>query len=336
MAAGLIASLLFLGYWVISSASAQETPTATPLGRIGGTAIDLETPQVVETPAVTETPTPATNTVLRIDIVAEKQPVAKGAEFEAHVNVENVEHLASFDFTMSYDPKRLEPVGAELTNPSPSQSVIGAKVLDVGQFLTTGQRGTSMICDDPKADLEANTVTVSCVTVGDPVCLGGAPGASGSGLLGRVFFKSKGGGKTKLALLDSTFALDNYAVCGEVVTGTAGVLPNDCLPFRDAADANATQLSCQPDGTQAAIVEGPVDVSGQPWIRLQDLGWAPLTYLQFDGQVPTIPHGRVDATVELEKSGLPWLIIIIVAVLVVAAAGGAGYFWYRRRAAAAT
>jgi hypothetical protein len=334
-ALGLIAGLLVLAFWAVSSVAAQETPAATeqvtPLGTIQGTAIDLETPQAVQTPGVT--PTPETNTDLRIEVVAEKQPVRKGKEFEAQVKVENVEHLAGFDFTISYDPKRLEPVEAQLSNPSTTESVVGVKALDVGQFLTTGERGQSMVCDDAKADLDAHTVTVSCVTTGPPLCLDGLAGASGSGVVGRVFFKSKGGGKTKLTLLDSTLALDDYSVCQAEVAGTAGILPNDCLPFRDAA-GSSVELSCRPDGTQGAIAEGPVDLNGEAWLRLQDLGWAPVMYLQATGEVPTIPHGRVDAEVDLGKSGPPWLIIIIVVVVAAVGAGGAGYLWYRRRSAA--
>jgi len=250
-----------LAVFLIAPVAAQETPEGTS-----------ETPVEGQTPAATGTPEPTTNTILRIDIVTEKEPVPKGDEFEAQVKVENVEHLAAFDFTMSYEPKRLEPVEQEITESGDArEGVIGARVLDVGQFLGTSARGEGMVCDDPKADLDNHAVTVSCVTTGPPVCFDGPAGASGSGLLGRVIFKSKGGGTTKLTLSSSTLVLD------------------DVEP-------------CDPD----------------------------------EGAPQSIPHSRIDATVELEKSGPPWLLIgIIVALVVLGLAGGGYLYWYRRRAAAA-
>ena len=262
MAVGLIASLSMLAVLLIAPVAAQETPEGTP-----------ETPVEGQTPAATGTPEPTTNTILRIDIVTEKEPVPKGDEFEAQVKVENVEHLAAFDFTMSYEPKRLEPVEQEIAESGDARGgVIGARVLDVGQFLGTSPRGEGMVCDDPKADLDNHAVTVSCVTTGPPVCFDGPAGASGSGLLGRVIFKSKGGGITTLTLSDSTLVLDDVKPCDPV-----------------------------------------------------------------DGAAQSIPHSRVDATVELEKSGgQPWLLIGIIVGLVALGLAGGGYLWYRRRAAAAS
>jgi hypothetical protein len=43
--------------------------------------------------------------------------------------------------------------------------------------------------------------------------LDGLPGASGSGVLGRVLFKSKGGGITTLELTDTSLALDDVEPC---------------------------------------------------------------------------------------------------------------------------
>ena len=323
MAVGLIAGLSVLAVLLIAPVAAQETPEGTP-----------ETPVEGQTPAATGTPEPTTNTVVRIDVVAEKAPVPKGDEIEAHVKVENVEHLAGFDFTITYEPKRLKPMEEELAEPGDvREGVIGARVLDVGQFLSTSPRGEGMVCDDPKADLNNHTVTVSCVTAGPPVCLDGAEGASGSGLLGRVIFESKGGGTATLKLTDTTLVLDDYQVCGAEVVGATD-LPNGCLPFRDAPDPSAAELTCEPDGTAAPIVEGPLDVSGRAWLRLEGLGWASEEFLQAEGQVGSIPHSRVEATVELESvGGVPWAVIgPVVGVIVLVLLAG-GFLWYRRRGA---
>jgi hypothetical protein len=51
----------------------------------------------------------AQQTVVRLQIEG-VQPVESGDEFQAAVLVDNVEHLAGFDFTIGYDPERVKPV----------------------------------------------------------------------------------------------------------------------------------------------------------------------------------------------------------------------------------
>ena len=94
------------------------------------------------------------------------------------------------------------------------------------------------------------------------------------------------------------------------------------------------ELSCQPDGTVAPVVELPIEVAGQSWVHVQDLGWATSDYLQADGTVASIESRRENATVDLAKGGGNSTMLIIVAVIVVllvAGGGAGGYVWYRRR-----
>ena len=53
----------------------------------------------------------------------------------------------------------------------------------------------------------------------------------------------------------------------------------DCLRFRSAPGTASEVLTCQIDGTRARVIEGPVDVGGQMWWRLEGLGWATGAYL---------------------------------------------------------
>jgi hypothetical protein len=181
-----------------------------------------ETPPV-ETPAeqlVTEEPTveedidPESNTVVRIDVAQDIQPIPEGEEFEASVIVENVEHLAAFDFTITYDPERLEPVIDPNATPEESADVSGGEqvsVLNLGQFIEESERGQSLSC--PLHFVRGSEVTVSCNTFAAPVCLDGPEGASGTGTLATVLFRSLGGGDTTLTLSGSTLALDDIDPC---------------------------------------------------------------------------------------------------------------------------
>ena len=155
-----------------------------------------------------------TDTVIRIEIDAE-QPVPDGQEFEARVVVDDVEHLAGFDFTIAYDPERVRPVERELPEgvPTPADGSFSVQVDDVGEFLRTNGERQDIICDDPEANLVSYTIIVSCVTVAPPVCLDGPPGASGSGVLGRLLFESRGGDLTTLELTSSTLVLDDVDSC---------------------------------------------------------------------------------------------------------------------------
>lgn len=278
----------------------------------------------------------AQQTVVRIQIEG-VQPVESGDQFQATVLVENVEHLAGFDFSIGYDPERVKPVetGASGDTPLP-ENVVLIEAVDVGQVITQNGERQDMICDTPKADSSQSTATVSCVTVGPPLCLGGDAGASGSGVLGRVVFESKGGGLTTLEITSSTLVLDDYDICQVQVAGTTDVLPGNCLPFREEADPSAPELSCQPDGTVAPVAELPIEVGGQSWVHAQDLGWATSDYLQAAGTVAAIQSRSEDATVELSGGGGSNTVVIVVAVgvgaaVVIIALGGLA--WYRRRPA---
>jgi hypothetical protein len=132
---------------------------------------------------------------MRIEVHGPPQPIADGEQFEVQVLVENVEHLAAFEFTIAYDPDR----------------VSYERVEDQGEVLSSSQRGQNASCPDATAG--AGTVTVLCSTLGPPVCLGGVPGAAGSGLLATMFFKSKGGSTTMLDLRETTLVLDDIQPC---------------------------------------------------------------------------------------------------------------------------
>jgi hypothetical protein len=197
-------------------------------------------------------PARAQETLVRIEIDAPIQPVPSGEEFEARVLVENVEHLAGFSFTIEFDPNRIEPIEDDVEL-APAEQVEGdlpVRVLDVGAFLTESERSDGIICGRPVArdidgDGKREVLAVSCVTTGPPVCLDGAPGVSGSGLLARVVFKSKGGGSTELRLAASTLALDDIADC-DVDEGGAQQIPH--------RPEHATVELAGGDGISAAVV----------------------------------------------------------------------------------
>jgi hypothetical protein len=324
------AALLGLLLLAFSAAAGAQTPT------------EVSQPTESQPSATIEpTPGPDVRTVVKITVDQAIQPIPKGQEFQAVVSVDDVEHLAGFDFTITYDPKRVQPVqvaGAQQQASTAQQGTpIGGstgkviKSANLGQFLKSGGRA-DIACSDPRA-ISGTEAGVLCTLLGAPLCFGGLPGVSGSGVLGSLTFKSKGGGVTTLKLAKSDLSLDNFAQCTVGVTGSAD-LPGACLPVRDAAGSSATQVSCQPDGTAGTIVEGPTSADDINWVRLDGLGWAQVDYLEPTGTVLTIPHRRVDATIELAKSSsntmaLVGVIIGVVAVVVVV--GGGGYVWYRRR-----
>lgn len=185
----------------------------------------LSQAQETETPAGDAQDAP--DTVVRIEVGLE-EPLPAGEEFEALVFLDDVEHVAAFGFTIEYDPKRVEPVraddGGESAVPDPGLSgddTYAPRIDDLGDFLLTSDRGSSLLCllqvaNEVVRDEETGTtvdgvrsLTVDCVTAIPPVCLDGPEGASGSGLLGRLFFKSKGSGSTTLRLTSSTLILDD-------------------------------------------------------------------------------------------------------------------------------
>ena len=131
-----------------------------------------------------------------VKIVAPVEPVESGEEFAVELLIENVEHLSAFDFTISYDPELMSY----------------ERVEDAGLFLATGER-EDINC--PEATSTEDKVSAFCVTPGQPLfCMGGPPGASGSGLLARVVFKARSGGVAVLELSDpTTLALDDFSPC---------------------------------------------------------------------------------------------------------------------------
>jgi len=148
--------------------------------------------QIVEEP--TETPVPDTDTTVRLEVDQPLEPLESGREFPVRVLVDEVEHMASFDFALSFDPDKVDMVRIE----------------DQGQFLETGAR-QDIQCPDLEG--EDGLVRVNCITFGPPVCQGGAEGASGSGLLSTVYFSSKGHGDATFELTTSTMALDDFEDC---------------------------------------------------------------------------------------------------------------------------
>jgi LPXTG-motif cell wall-anchored protein len=188
------------------------------------------------TPAATVEPTPdlSVKTVVRIEVDAQTKPIPSGQEFEARVMIDNVEHLAGFSFTISYDPKRLEPIkpsSAEITpeltpQDTPVAGLNGNPVKNraLGDILASSPRKDGVICSGPVAQNSA--VAAACVTRFPPICLGGAVGASGSGLLGAVYFKSKGGGPTTLTLAASDLVLDDVQPPCDPVDFQVQAIPN--------------------------------------------------------------------------------------------------------------
>ena len=142
----------------------------------------------------TATPVPDTDTTVRLEVDEQVEPLESGREFPVRVLVDEVEHMASFDFALSFDPDKVDLVRIE----------------DQGQFLETGARQ-----DIQCPDLEGSEglVLVNCITFGPPVCQGGAEGPSGSGLLATVYFSSKGNGAATFELTTSTMALDDFDAC---------------------------------------------------------------------------------------------------------------------------
>lgn len=203
-------------------------------------------------------PTRAQETLVRIEIDSPIEPVPTGEEFEARVLVEDVDHLAGFSFTLEYDPERVEPVEEEAPA-APGELVsdeglddddIPVRVLDIGAFLIESERQEGIICGRPVAkdlngDGKRESVVVSCVTTGPPLCLGGEPGMSGSGLLGRVVFKAKGGGATTLKFANTSLVLDDIEECNVEERGA------EQIPHR-AEDASV-QLEGG-DGTSGAVI----------------------------------------------------------------------------------
>jgi len=215
--AGLVGLSVVGALLLLTPAWGQETPEASPSAEV--------TPQA--SPPADATPgVGSTDVVIRIEIVAEELVVPVGDIIQARVVVENVEHLAGFGFTMNFDPDKLRPVGGTSDTgatpegtPDPNLSGGGdlIQVDELGAFLEASERGEvsdisgGLLCPDPVS--QNGRVVVGCSTLGPPACLGGAAGASGSGVLAVVPFESRGGGVTALELSESTLVLDDVEPC---------------------------------------------------------------------------------------------------------------------------
>ncbi len=219
---------VFLIFAFLSAVGAQEpTQGANPVA----TAASGDT-----TPTATVEPTPDLNvkTVVRIEVDPQTKPIPSGQEFEARVMVDNVEHLAGFSFTISYDPKRLQPVkpsSAEITPGfTPADTPVAGlngnpvKHRAIGDIFASSPRKDGVICSGTVA--QNSTVVAACVTRFPPICLDGPDGASGSGLLGAVYFKSKGGGPTTLTLAASDLVLDDVQPPCDPVDFQVQAIPN--------------------------------------------------------------------------------------------------------------
>jgi len=214
---GALVGLLLL---VFSPAAGAQTPDSGQTAE----ATQVQATEILATPGGptptiegTATPGPEVRTVMKITVDQAIQPIPKGDEFEVQVSVDNVEHLAGFSFKISYDPKRVEPVfvarqqqggTAEQETPQGGVAEKTVKSANLGQFLTSSGR-QEIVCGDPV--VVGSTADVGCNLLGPPVCAGGQPGVSGTGLLGSLYFKSKGGGTTVLKLAESGLALDDLA-----------------------------------------------------------------------------------------------------------------------------
>jgi hypothetical protein len=219
--ATLIAVPALLTLLFLSVVSAQETPEATaeatpnpqetmPLGA-QETPADGETPDAGETPAAGET-------VLRLEVSSATEEVKEGGTLEVVILVDNVEHMAGFDVAIAYDADRVEPVpatGGGDPSATPLEGERTVEASELGALLETSDRAEGLFC--PGAIDRNSRVIVNCVTTGPPVCAGGPPGASGSGLLGRVTFRAKGGGEARFEIVESTLALDDLSNCEEPV-----------------------------------------------------------------------------------------------------------------------
>ena len=202
-----------------------------PLSRLAGVlagfavgAFLLLTPvSAQETPEATETQEPASlsSPLVRIEVDEEVQPVHSGDEFEVRVVVDNAERLGSFGFHLLYDPERVEPVravGEDDATVQPGDDFPGASVEpisgdisvmgELGELLSTGDRG--VICAGPVIRrTDPGKVFALCASPSPPVCLGGPVGVSGSGILGKVVFKSKGGDMTSFSLSSLDLVADD-------------------------------------------------------------------------------------------------------------------------------
>ena len=197
-----------------------------PILRIGfiaalGALLFLSPVQAQETPDAatdipSETPVPQTDTRVFLEIEApEGEPVNDGDTFFVHIMISDVESLSAFDFQLSYDRERIEPIRLDDDGGTPAAEgelrVEGGDVLvagEIGEFFADSPRDS--LCTGPliRPALQ-NRVLGLCAGVALPVCLGGPAGVDGSGRLATIEFKSKGGEMTEVALAQTTLVADD-------------------------------------------------------------------------------------------------------------------------------
>lgn len=194
-----------------------------------------------ETPEATETlePAPPGSPLVRIEVDADVQPVHSGDEFEVRVVVDNVEHLGSFGFHLVYDSDRVEPVradGEEVPTDQPDDALPDQTVDpiagdiqvkgELGELLSTGDRG--LVCAGPMIRrTDPGKVFAVCASPSPPVCLGGPDGVSGSGILGKVVFESKGGDMTSFSLSSLDLVADDVDPSCDPEELTPLVIPHE-------------------------------------------------------------------------------------------------------------
>ncbi len=146
------------------------TPTSTP------TLAATLTPTPTPSPTPTSTPTPLPGVALRPSPLESTHDLAAGA-FSLDIEVENVDNLGGFQFTLHFDPV-----------------IIQVQSIKLGPFL--GSTGRSTAALPAVIDNAAGFVTFGGYTFGDQ------PGASGSGVIARVYFQPIDVGATALTWSD--------------------------------------------------------------------------------------------------------------------------------------
>lgn len=201
-------------------------PSLGSILRIGiltalGAVLFLSPVQAQESPdAATDSPqeTPSPQTIPRVFLEIEAplgEPVNAGDTFFVHIMISDVEHLSAFDFQVGYDRERIEPIKLDDENGTPTAdgelTVEGGDISvagEIGEFLADSPRNS--LCSGPliRPSLRDRVLGL-CAGVALPVCLGGPAGVDGSGRLGTIEFKSRGGEMTEIELIQTTLVSDD-------------------------------------------------------------------------------------------------------------------------------
>jgi flagellar basal body-associated protein FliL len=242
-------AVVLAGALLLVPAQAQETPESSP--QTTPVASPETTPEAT-TPAGT-----ATGTVVRVEVDQPVEPIKSGEVFEARIVVDDVEHLSGFSLFVAYDPDKIRPIDIEDSGdePTPTSQPGGPPGLTargtlvqaerVGDLVASSERSESLTCAPPAA--QDDRVGVLCSTFDLPVCLGGPPGASGSGVLAVIPFESRGGGLTELRIEDSTLVLDNWEDPCDPGTSSA-------LAIDHTTEGASVELAAKEDSNTMLIV----------------------------------------------------------------------------------